>query len=479
MLTLSVIGVEDGVLIAASESGDRFRIPVDLDVEARLRDGRSVVDGPRITPREIQAHVRAGLSALQVAALTGTPIAYVERFSGPVLAELAYVVDTALAVRVQPEDPDAVPRTFRAVMSERLAALDATVIVWSSCREVAGGWVIVLDFVADEIQHEARWRFEPKRQLLTPDNVEATTLSQAGTPVALTPRLRALEQTGPISLPVQPAGAPESEDDAPVAPGADSDIGPVESPSAPVRSLHDRREPASAPTPTSTPTKAAAAPTRFDSAAFRFPSLTPDQEQLSGPDDASDGVPGNEADAAARTSSPTTDLLTALAQKRGRREGGEPSSSLGDGTGEEEDDDEDPFRTPPRPDRDVPAQITRGRFPEALPPAEPKPAPQPLKRPRTRVGRRGAAASTLTAAETAKRPASSRAAPTQHAPAGEAPAPEGASPEAAGTEAAGTEAPPNRPVAVPPPPPAPVVRPRRGRTTMPSWDEIVYGKDED
>lgn len=469
MLTLSVIGVEDGVLIATSESGDRFRIPVDPEVEARLRDGRSVIDGPRITPREIQAHVRAGLSAQQVAALTGVPLAYVERFSGPVLAELAYVVDTALAVRVQPEDPDAVPRTFRAVMSERLAALDATVIVWSSCREVAGGWVIVLDFVADEIQHEARWRFEPKRQLLTPDNVEATTLSQAGTPVALTPRLRALEQTGPVPLPlpVQPTEETESDAQAPRPADAGHDSGPVESPSARVHSLHDRREPSFAPAPAQhaapPPT-----PTRFDSAAFRFPTLTPDQDRPSGPDEPGQQT-GEEAAAGGRVSSPTTDLLTALAQKRGRREGGEPSTSLGDVAGED-DDDEDPFRTPPRPDRDVPAQITRGRFPEALPPAEPKPAPQPLKRPRTRVGRRGTPASTPAATETAERPAAPRTASTSTASPTKAPA----------TEAPVTAAPPNRPVAVPPPlPPAPAARPRRGRTTMPSWDEIVYGKDED
>lgn len=437
MLTLSVVAVEDGVLIAASDTGDRFRIPVDLDVEARLRDGRSATGGPRITPREIQAHVRAGLSAQQVAALTGAPLAYVERFTGPVLAELAYVVDTALGVRVEPEDPDAVPRTFRAVMSERLAALDATAIAWSSCREVAGGWVIVLDFVADEIQHEARWRFEPKRQLLTPDNVEATTLSQAGTPVALTPRLRALEQTGPVTLPAQQ----QVDQEAPSEPESASDHDseppvPPEPSAAPVRSLDERRE--------------SPAASRFDSAAFRFPVLTTGDDERRAEDGASatssDGSPD------ARGSSPTTDLLTALNMQRGRREGGEAQEPLGEFDGADEDDDEDPFRVPPRPDRDVPAQITRGRFPEALPPTEPKPAPQPLKRPRTRAARRGVAES---------RPA-------------------GAEPSGAGTPASGPSEPePSRPVAVPPPAPAPVVRPRRGRTTMPSWDEIVYGKDED
>lgn len=441
MLTLSVVAVEDGVLIAASADGDRFRIPVDLDVETRLRERRSVAGGPRITPREIQAHVRAGLSAQQVAALTGAPIAYVERFTGPVLAELAYVVDTALAVRVEPEDVDAVPRTFRAVLSERLAALDATAIIWSSCREVAGGWVIVLDFVADEIQHEARWRFEPKRQLLTPDNVEATTLSQAGTPVALTPRLRALEQTGPVVLPTRADSESESSPEPGAAPAAPEDSGG--SPSAPVHSLDDRRE--SGPTPT-----------RFDSAAFRFPSLAPDEDQPSADDEPRTGA--DRPVAGTTAPGPTTDLLTALTNQRGRRESGEPAAPLDEFDGGE-DDEEDPFRTPPRPDRDVPAQITRGRFPEALPPAQPKPAPQPLKRPRTRVGRRSQVTPPIAAEPT-----------------------NGATTDGPTTDGATVtigEAAPSRPVAVPPPPPVPTVRPRRGRTTMPSWDEIVYGKDED
>lgn len=434
MLTLSVVAVEDGVLIAASAEGDRFRIPVDLDVETRLRERRSVAGGPRITPREIQAHVRAGLSAQQVAALTGAPIAYVERFTGPVLAELAYVVDTALGVRVEPEDPDAVPRTFRAVMSERLAALDATAIVWSSCREVAGGWVIVLDFVADEIQHEARWRFEPKRQLLTPDNVEASTLSQAGTPVALTPRLRALEQTGPVPLP--PQSTDETDPELQAAPSDPGDPGdPGGAPSAPVRSLDDRR--GSAPTPT-----------RFDSAAFRFPSLAPSDGEAPA-DDEFRTAPDGSAGAADPVTGPSTDLLAALTHQRGRRDG-EPASPI-DEFGGDEDDEDDPFRSPPRPDRDVPAQITRGRFPEALPPAQPKPAPQPLKRPRTRVGRRTSPATPSAAPE----PAAERSTATRG------------------------DAAPSRPVAVPPPAPVPTVRPRRGRTTMPSWDEIVYGKDED
>src|SRR4051812_30468735 len=116
MLTLSVIGVEDGAIVAASATGERYRIPVDEALRASLRDVVPAPQERRLSPREIQAHVRGGLSAQQVSALTGAPVAYVERFVGPVLAELAYIVESALAVRLPPESEGAKPRTFGAVM---------------------------------------------------------------------------------------------------------------------------------------------------------------------------------------------------------------------------------------------------------------------------------------------------------------------------------------------------------------------------
>ncbi len=205
MLTLSVIGVEDGAIIAAAPNGERFRLPVDADLRARLQEEPPAVVGPRLSPREIQSHVRAGLSAQQVAALTGAPVAYIERFVGPVIAEREYITETARAVRLPPETEGARAKTFGAVMAERLAALAATGVRWTSTRET-NGWIVALTFTADEIDHDARWRFDPKRMQLTPENVEAATLSQQGTPAALTPRLRALEPTVPITV-VPPAGA--------------------------------------------------------------------------------------------------------------------------------------------------------------------------------------------------------------------------------------------------------------------------------
>ncbi|PJJ55335.1 septation protein SepH [Compostimonas suwonensis] len=197
MQDLKVIGVENGALLVASDDGDRYRIAIDEVLQSKLR--QSTPESPnsrKVSPREIQTHVRSGMSAEDVARLTGASLEYVQRFEGPVLAEREYIVSSALGVPVHtaidpdPLDPDA---TFGVVIRERLASLSATGERWASWKEPEGGWIVKLAFTADEIDHDARWSFEPKKLALAPLNAEAMTLSQQGElPSTLIPRLRAV-----------------------------------------------------------------------------------------------------------------------------------------------------------------------------------------------------------------------------------------------------------------------------------------------
>jgi hypothetical protein len=197
MQELKVIGVENGALLAASEEGDRFRIAIDEVLQSRLRQTQTEpTTGPKLSPREVQAHIRSGLSAEDVAAVTGAPLEYVRRFEGPVLAEREYIVSSALSVPVHTAiDPDPVEggANFGSVIRERLAALGASNERWASWKEPAGGWIVKLSFTADEIDHDARWGFEPKKNALSPIGNEAIALSQQGElKGALIPRLRAV-----------------------------------------------------------------------------------------------------------------------------------------------------------------------------------------------------------------------------------------------------------------------------------------------
>src|SRR5690606_33982224 len=113
----------------------------------------------------------------------GAPIEYIQRFEGPVLAEREFVVQAALDVPVRTAgdtDPLAQAGTFGIAIRERLAGLGASGERWSSWKEAAAGWVVKRSFTAEQIDHDARWQFDPRKQSLVPLTNEAVTLSQQG-----------------------------------------------------------------------------------------------------------------------------------------------------------------------------------------------------------------------------------------------------------------------------------------------------------
>lgn len=197
MEDLRVIEVQDGALIVSSNDGTRYRLAVDSVLQSRLRQSRALSGtGPKLAPREIQAHIRAGMSAQDVANLTGADLEYIERFEGPVVAEREFVVKSALAVPVHvagETDSLTSTRTFGSAIRERLADMSAADERWASWKDPESGWIVKLSFSANTIDHDARWQYDPKRQSLSPLNNEAKTLSQQGeVSGALIPRLRAV-----------------------------------------------------------------------------------------------------------------------------------------------------------------------------------------------------------------------------------------------------------------------------------------------
>ena len=159
---VTIVGAEDHVLVLATESGERFALPIDEVLRTELRRakaGREEKAAPlAASPREIQSHIRAGMSAADVAELLGVSLEVVERFEGPVLAEREHIVGQALAVPVligSEVEPDAQP-TFGVAIRAKLADLAADSERWV---ELEGG---------DGLDHQARvhrQRGRPRRAL--------------------------------------------------------------------------------------------------------------------------------------------------------------------------------------------------------------------------------------------------------------------------------------------------------------------------
>src|SRR6202000_1212922 len=88
-------------LVVADDEGNRYRLPVDDALQLKLRQVTPDPSiGQRLAPREIQAYIRSGMSAEDVATITGAPLDHIQRLEGPVLAAREFVVKSALDVPV-------------------------------------------------------------------------------------------------------------------------------------------------------------------------------------------------------------------------------------------------------------------------------------------------------------------------------------------------------------------------------------------
>ena len=237
MTTLTVVGVENDMLVLVSEDGHRYFVPVNDALRDALRK-KSSSDSVthRVSPKDIQAHIRRGLTAQQVADLTGEDVSYIEKFEGAVIAERRFIVNPALAVPVTTRSGDEM--SFGTSVRERLEEISAAEEQWSAWKEETG-WLLELTFQEGEVEHTARWSFHQRKHVLEPLNDDATVLSRhEPMPTTLIPKLSAvapspseperfdseifedsdLGETGPLLEPV-PYG--RSEDDGRMADTAD------------------------------------------------------------------------------------------------------------------------------------------------------------------------------------------------------------------------------------------------------------------
>lgn len=195
MPEMKIVDVNGSVLIVSDDEGNEHSITVDETSLRRLRTS-STSDTPRVSPRDIQTHLRSGLSAEEVSALTGATPEQIERYEGPVQAEKDFIISTAQSVPTQHHvetDTGSITSDFGSLLTLRLSELNATSQRWATWRDENGTWILKLEFAANAIDHDARWAFDPKKRTLQPLNSDATTLSQKGDlTTGLIPKLRAV-----------------------------------------------------------------------------------------------------------------------------------------------------------------------------------------------------------------------------------------------------------------------------------------------
>ena len=200
--------------LRAAVRGDRPRLgQIEIEVESHLR------------PRDIQARIRAGATAEEVAQMAGIPVDRVRRFEGPVLAERAFMAERARKTPVRRPGENAAGPQLGEAVQERLLLRGAEkdTVQWDSWRRDDGTWEVLLVYRVAGEPHSASWTYDPPRRLVQAVDEEARSLIGESDDLAapepsfpFVPRIarlprdrsmdRALERP---SLPAQPSEPPE------------------------------------------------------------------------------------------------------------------------------------------------------------------------------------------------------------------------------------------------------------------------------
>ena len=183
MRTARLVGLSpDGKsLIVATERGEEFMIEADERLRAMLRG-----DLPRLgqleiemqtslTPRDIQARIRAGETLEDVARVAGIPMDRVERFAAPVLAEREHIASMAMASSVRRRGEPSGHRSLRITVAERLVGrgIDIDAIIWDSYRLDDGRWAVTADYRSGDSGRHASFFYDLRGRFSVAANDEA------------------------------------------------------------------------------------------------------------------------------------------------------------------------------------------------------------------------------------------------------------------------------------------------------------------
>ena len=168
-------------LIVVTESGEDLIIEADERLRAAVRGDRprlgqlEIEMQTSLTPRDIQARIRAGDSLEDVAGVAGLPLDRVERFAAPVLAEREHVASMAMSSSVRRRGEPSGHRSLRITVTERLLGrgVDIDAITWDSYRLDDGRWAVTADYRAGEASRHAAFFYDLRGRFSVAGNDEA------------------------------------------------------------------------------------------------------------------------------------------------------------------------------------------------------------------------------------------------------------------------------------------------------------------
>ncbi|QLL06706.1 septation protein SepH [Mycobacterium vicinigordonae] len=173
MRELKVVGLDpDGkfVLCEGASPTEKFKLPADDRLRAALNGEPMPAEQPALdivvtnmlSPKEIQARIRAGASVEQVAAASGSDVARIQRFANPVLLERYRAAELATAAHPVLADGPAVLSLLETVTASLVGrGLSPDKLTWDAWRNEDGRWTVQLGWQAGRSDNVAHFRFTP------------------------------------------------------------------------------------------------------------------------------------------------------------------------------------------------------------------------------------------------------------------------------------------------------------------------------
>jgi hypothetical protein len=145
-----------------AETDPSYVLPADERLRGMLRPRPTGTTETRpesaLSPREIQARLRAGESAEEVARAAGIPVARVAGYEAPIAAERVRIVDEVRRATAPGPHRVSPGRPLGAVVDDRLSddGLDPVLALWLARRRPDGTWLVTVDLG----NHHAEWSWD-------------------------------------------------------------------------------------------------------------------------------------------------------------------------------------------------------------------------------------------------------------------------------------------------------------------------------
>ncbi|SNU00805.1 Protein of unknown function [Ruaniaceae bacterium KH17] len=228
MRELTFTALNGDVLEMSDAEDEQYSIVLTPELRTAIRESavrRPEADEVReYRPKDIQQLLRAGMSVDEICERSGLPIAHIERYEGPVVAERDWTIESAqgFAVGHSSDSP-----TLGELVINRLATRGVTEVEWDAVRDGTDPWRVIAQYSVSGSPVEATWEVDLSTRSVRALDDESRWLSETDTS---SPRARRHLAASVLY---------NSEDEGVFSPAAEDD--PDDSTDSLLRHLHSHR----------------------------------------------------------------------------------------------------------------------------------------------------------------------------------------------------------------------------------------------